>query len=146
MGDVIYIGEKGTLMGHRLAPEARMKSYGRPPKKLARSVGHHKEFVDACRGGPPAGANFVDHAGLLTETCMLGNVALRAGTKLQWDGPNFKITNNTAANQFLHRQYRAGWQPVGSRPNVEERAKVATDGHGSNTDERRKLLAGSIGR
>ena len=40
---------------------------------------------------------------------MLGNVALRAGNKLLWDGPNFKITNNEAANKFLHRQYRAGW-------------------------------------
>jgi predicted dehydrogenase len=108
-GGVTYIGDKATLMGHRLIPETKMKSYGRPPKKLPRSKGHFQEFVDACRGGPPAGANFVDHAGILTETCMLSNVALRAGTKLAWDGPNMKITNNEAANQLLHRQYRQGW-------------------------------------
>jgi len=109
MGGVTYIGEKGTLMGHRLIPEERMQSYGRPPKTLPRSVGHYKEWVDACRGGPPAGANFVDHAGLLTETCMLGNVALRAGKKIAWDGPNMRITNDEAANKYLHREYREGW-------------------------------------
>jgi predicted dehydrogenase len=109
MADVIYVGEKATLMGHRLVPETKMKGYGRPPKKLPRSPGHYKEWVDACRGGPAAGANFVDHGGILTETCMLGNVALRAGEKLSWDGPNFRITNHERANQFLHRQYREGW-------------------------------------
>jgi predicted dehydrogenase len=105
----IYIGDKGTLMGHRLIPESKMQAYGVPPKTLARSVGHDKEWVDACRGGPAAGSDFVEHAGLLTETCQLGNVALRAGKKLDWDGPNMKITNDEHANQFLHREYREGW-------------------------------------
>ena len=97
------------MMGYRLIPETRMKDFGRPPETLARSPGHYKEFVDACRGGPPAGANFVDHAGLLSEACVLGNVALRAGKKILWDGPNFKVTNDSTANRFLHREYRAGW-------------------------------------
>jgi hypothetical protein len=109
IGDMIYIGEKGTMMGYRLIPESAMKKFGRPPKMLPRSVGHHKEWIDACRGGPPAGANFVDHAGLLTEVCLLGNVALRAGKKLAWDGPAMKVTNDQQANQFLRRQYRQGW-------------------------------------
>ena len=106
---MIYIGDKGKLMGHRLIPESKMKAYGRPPKTLPRSPGHYKELVDACRGGPPAGSNFVDHAGLLTEVCLLGNVAVRAEKKLLWDGPNFKITNDEAANKLLHREYREGW-------------------------------------
>ncbi len=109
MADVTYLGDKGTLMGHRIIPESKMKAYGKPPQRLPRSVGHYKEWVDACRGGPPAGANFVDHAGLLTEACMLGNVALRAGKKLAWDGPNLRVTNDEAANKFLHREYRPGW-------------------------------------
>ena len=109
MEDVIYIGDKGKMMGNRLIPEARMNEYTMPPQTLPRSVGHHKEWVDACRGGAPAGANFVDHAGLLTETPLLGNVALRAGTKLAWDGPNLKITNDEKANEYLHRTYREGW-------------------------------------
>jgi len=109
MSDVIYIGEKGKMMGYRLIPESRMKEYGRPPKVLPRSPGHFKEWVDACRGGPAAGANFVDHAGLMSEVCALGNVAVRAGKRLQWDGSQFKITNDEKANQYLHRDYRTGW-------------------------------------
>jgi hypothetical protein len=109
MSDVTYIGDKGVLMGHRLVPETRMQSYGRPPKKLPRSVGHYKEWVDACRGGPRAGADFVDHAGLLSEVCMLGNVAVRAQKKLDWDGPKMRVTNDEQANRYLRREYRDGW-------------------------------------
>lgn len=109
MEDVVYVGEKGTMMQHRLTPESRMQAYGRPPKLLPRSPGHMEEWVSACRGGPPAGSNFVDHAGLLTEACLLGNVAVRAQKKLDWDGVNMKITNDEAANQYLHREYRSGW-------------------------------------
>jgi hypothetical protein len=109
MDDVIYVGEKGLLMGHRLVPETKMKSYGKPPKKLDRSLGHYKEWVDAARGGPKAGSDFVDHSGVLSEVCLLGNVALRAGKRLDWDGPNLKVTNDPAANQFLQREYRQGW-------------------------------------
>lgn len=109
MSDVTYIGEKGAIMGHRLIPETAMQKYGRPPKTLPRSVGHDKEFIDACRGGPTAGSDFVNHSGLLSEVCMLGNVALRAGKRLDWDGPNMKVTNDEAANQFLQREYRQGW-------------------------------------
>ncbi|MHB1037892.1 MAG: Gfo/Idh/MocA family protein, partial [Pirellulales bacterium] len=105
----LYLGEKGTLMEHRLIPESRMKAYGRPPKVLPRSVGHDKEWIDACRGGPPAGSDFVAHGGLLTEICLLGMVAMRAGKKLQWDGPKLRFTNDEAANQYLQREYRKGW-------------------------------------
>ncbi len=108
--DTIYIGEKGKLMGDRLIPESRWRSYRKPPKTLRRSPGHYHEFVAACRGGPPAGSNFVDHAGPLTELCLLGNVAVRAQKKLLWDGPNLRITNDEAANKLLHRDYRAGWK------------------------------------
>jgi hypothetical protein len=110
MSDVIYIGEKGTMMGYRVIPESKMKGLGPPPKTLPRSPGHYKEFVDACRGGSPAGANFPDHAGVLTEMCMLGNVALRAQKPIAWDGPNMKITNDEKANRFLQREYREGWR------------------------------------
>jgi len=109
MADVTYIGEAGAIMGHRLIPESRMKAYGRPPRTLARSVGHYKEWIDACRGGPPAGSDFVRHSALLTEACLLGNVALRAGKQLVWDGPAMRITNDEGANRLLHRPYRDGW-------------------------------------
>lgn len=110
IGDITYIGEKGKLLGYRLIPASRQEAYGRPPRTLPRSPGHFKEWVDACRGGPPAGSNFVDHSGLLSEVCLLGNVAVRAQKKLLWDGPNLKITNDESANRLLHRDYRQGWK------------------------------------
>ncbi len=106
---VVYIGQQGTLMGHRLVPESRMQSYGRPPTVLPRSPGQYKEWIDACRGGAPAGSDFVGHSGLLTETPLLGNIAIRVGKRLEWDGPNLKFTNDAAANQYLRREYRDGW-------------------------------------
>ncbi len=109
MQDVIYIGDRGKLMGERLIPESRMESYKRPPKTLPRSPGHYQEWIAACRGGPPAGSNFVDHSGLLTEVCLLGNVAVRAQRKLLWDGARMEIRNDRTANQLLHREYRQGW-------------------------------------
>ena len=36
-------------------------------------------------------------------------VALRAGKKILYDGPNMKVTNVPQANDFLRREYREGW-------------------------------------
>ncbi|NQT88926.1 gfo/Idh/MocA family oxidoreductase, partial [bacterium] len=109
MSDTMYIGDDGVLMGHRLVPETKMKAYGRPPKVLPRSPGHDEEWIGACRGGPPAGSDFVKHSGVLSEMCLLGNVALRAGKRIVWDGPAMKITNDEEANRLLRREYREGW-------------------------------------
>ena len=121
MGDNghLLIGDKGILMMNgpkwRLYPEKLARDYGEPPKKLLRSPGHHQEWINACKGGPAAGSNF-DWAGPLTETVLLGNVALRTQlreklTKVQlaWDPAKFEFTNLPEANQFLRRAYREGW-------------------------------------
>jgi predicted dehydrogenase len=107
--DVIYIGDKGKLMGNRLIPEAQMDKYKVPSPTLPRSTGHYQEWVSACRGGPAAGSNFVDHSALVTEVCLLGNIAVRGQKKLKWDGASFRFTNDQAANRLLHREYRQGW-------------------------------------
>ncbi len=109
MGDIIYVGDRGKLMGSRLIPESRMESYAKPPKTLPRSPGHYQEWIEACRGGTPAGSNFSDHSGLITEVCLLGNIAVRARKKLRWDGARMEFTNDKAANQLLRREYRKGW-------------------------------------
>ena len=69
-----------------------------------------KEWVEAIKGGKPAIAlsNF-DYAAMLTETILLGNVAIRLGKKLEWDGPNMKATNCPEADQFIKQEPRAGW-------------------------------------
>jgi len=113
----LYIGDKGKMLGGRLIPESRQKEYGKPPQKLERSPGHYQEWVNACKGGKPAGSNFPDHAGLLAQVVLLGNVALRPalkaekflGTKLLWDAKEFKFTNVPEANQYLTKEYREGW-------------------------------------
>ena len=113
--DNLFIGDKGKMLGHRLIPEARMREYGRPPQRIERSPGHHKEWLIACKGGPAARANF-DWAGPLTEVVLYGNIALRMekqlyekGLKLHCDGPNMKITNLPEANRYIRDEYRDGW-------------------------------------
>ncbi|HSW01703.1 MAG TPA: Gfo/Idh/MocA family oxidoreductase [Sedimentisphaerales bacterium] len=121
LGGVIFVGDKGKLVcgsygnSPRLIPESRMKDYKRPNPSIARSVGHHKEWIEACKGGRPAGSNF-DYAGPLTEMILLGNIAVRMslktqekGLRLAYDGPSMRITNLPEANEHLHRQYREGW-------------------------------------
>jgi len=103
------IGEKGKIYGHSLIPYARAQEYGRPPRKLERSPGHYKEWINACKGGPPAGSNFVDHAAHLAEVVLLGNNAIRTPGKLRWDGENLRFTNSEAANKLINPPYREGW-------------------------------------
>lgn len=118
---VMLVGDEGVILtdwdnGWHIFPESRAKEYGAPPTVLARSPGHHEEWILACKGGPKAGSNF-DWAGPLTEGVLLGNVALRAQLrddltqeKLLWDSEEMVFTNHVAANQFLRRNYRAGWE------------------------------------
>lgn len=68
-----------------------------------------EEWFEAIKGGPPASSNF-DYAGRLTETILLGNIAMRLqGQQLNWDAEKLRFTNNNAANQFVSKEYRAGW-------------------------------------
>jgi len=114
-GGVLFIGDKGKIMAldesaqsPRLIPETAMQAYKRPAKTLPRSIGHHQEWVRACKGGEAAGSNF-DYAGPLTEVVLLGNIAIRTGEKIYWDGANMKCTNVPKANEYVYRQYRDGW-------------------------------------
>lgn len=51
----------------------------------------------------------VEVAGHVSEILCLGNIALRTGKMLHWDGPNLRITKPAEANQHIHREYRSGW-------------------------------------
>jgi predicted dehydrogenase len=113
----IFVGDKGKMLvdgwggeSPRLLPQARDKEYRRPPKTLPRSAGHHKEWLLACRTGSATRSNF-DFAGPLTEAVLLGMVCVRnGGDKLYWDSANLSVTNDADANQYLHYQYRTGWE------------------------------------
>lgn len=106
---LLIVGDKGKMYGPRIIPEARAKEIGAPRRVLTRSVGHYKEWLDACKGGSPAGSNFSDHAAHLTEVVLLGNIALRTKEKLLWDGLNLRCTNSEAANRLINPPYRSGW-------------------------------------
>ncbi len=73
--------------------------------------GFVEEWFAACKepGKLKASCNF-DYNGLLTEQQMLGLVAYRAGSKIEYDGATGRVTNNEKANEFLRKQYRDGWK------------------------------------
>ena len=72
------------------------------------SPGFHKEWVDACKGGPPATCDF-SYSGPLAEAVLLGNVAYRAGGGFDWDGPKLKAIGRPEAEQYIRTEYRKGW-------------------------------------
>ncbi len=112
---IIFVGDRGKMLvtgwgGNepRLIPDSRMKDYKRPPETLPRSIGHHKEWVEACKGRGTTRSNF-DFAGPLTEAVLLGTLSVRTGKRLQWDSEQMRITNVSEANALLHYTYRDGW-------------------------------------
>jgi predicted dehydrogenase len=114
-GGVIFVGSKGKLMhdtyglNPRLLPTSLHDSYGNPAKKLPRiETNHEMNWVNAAKGKTETSCPF-EYAARLTEVMLLGVVSLRAGTKLHYDGPAMRVTNNAAANDFFSREYRPGW-------------------------------------
>ncbi|MFN3160646.1 MAG: Gfo/Idh/MocA family protein [Rubinisphaera brasiliensis] len=110
----LLVGSKGTLFSpndygasYKLLPREQYKDFAKPEQSLPRSPGHFTEFAIACAGGAPAMSNF-DYASRLTETILLGNAAMRAGKKLEWDGEKGEFAD-ADANKFLGRDYRDGW-------------------------------------
>ncbi len=104
----LYVGDEGKMLGSNILPAARAKKFDSVAKTLPRRSGTWGEWFDACRGGEPAGCNF-DWAGPLTEFVLLGNIAIRTGKRLAWNGPEGKFTSDASANKFLQEPYRTGW-------------------------------------
>ncbi len=92
-----------------LLPGSRNDAYERPPQTLPRSKGHHRDWLDACKGGPPASANF-DYGAVLTEVGLLGLVAMRTRKIIQWDAKAMKVNNAPEAEEFIKGRYRPGWE------------------------------------
>ena len=116
-GGVIFIGEKGILLHDtygakpRLYPQALTEAAAAVPKSIPRIMGSHElNWTKAIRGEAKASSP-IEYAAPLTETMLLGLVALRAGPgkKILYDGERGQITNIADANQYLTREYRAGW-------------------------------------
>jgi predicted dehydrogenase len=109
----IFIGTKGImLLPHvekpRLLPADKFKDYEFPDLE---KQNHWLQFIQAIRGKDKTSANF-DYAGALTETVLLGGIATRFPNEmLVWDATKLKFRNSKAANKFIRREYRKGWEP-----------------------------------
>ncbi len=114
-GGALLVGSKGKLiydtygLNSRLLPKSLHDSTGVPVQKLPRiTTSHELNWADAAKGKGEASTPF-EYAARLTEVMLLGIVALRAGTKIHYDGAKMKSTNSATANDFLKREYRKGW-------------------------------------
>ena len=108
----VFVGSEGMLLvnydRHQLLPEKKFKGFQRPEPSIPSSVGHHQEWINACKTGSPTTCNF-DYSGSVTEAMLLGNIAFRTGKTLEWDAKNMKVANCDEANALLRREYREGW-------------------------------------
>ncbi len=109
---VLFVGSEGMLIAdygkRKLLPESKFADFKAPEPSIPDSIGHHREWVEACKTGGPTTCNF-DYSGALTEAALLSNVALRTGQKLPWDAEKLKATNCPEADAYIRRQYRDGW-------------------------------------
>jgi predicted dehydrogenase len=109
----LFIGDKGMLLAdygkHQLLPEKTFVDFVPPDPFIPKSLGHHEEWIHACKTGAPTTCNF-EYAGQLTEANHLGNVAYRTAKKLEWNPENLRVTNAPEAERFIRRDYREGWK------------------------------------
>jgi predicted dehydrogenase len=111
----LFIGSKGMLLAdyekYQLLPEKDFAGFKPPEPFIPKSLGHHEEWIHACKTGDPTTCHF-EYAGQLTEANHLGNVAYRTGKKLEWDSANLRVTNVPEAERFIRREYQNGWKLV----------------------------------
>jgi hypothetical protein len=102
---VLFEGEHGALLADydrwKLFPEERFRDFVPPPPSLPESIGHHAEWIAACKSRGPTSCSF-EYAGPLTETVLLGNVAFRAGAAFAWDARRMQASVG-AAQRYLAR-------------------------------------------
>lgn len=109
----VFVGDKGMLLAdygkYVLLPEKDFAGFQRPAATIARSPGHHAEWIAACKSGKPTSADF-EYSGWLTEANHLGNVAYRLGKKLEWDAESMSVRNVPEAGALIRRETRKGWE------------------------------------
>jgi hypothetical protein len=111
---ILFVGDKGMIVGnhgkHALLPADKFKDFVRPEQTIPKSIGHHKEWIEAAKTDLKTTCPF-SYSGPLTEANHLASIAYRLGTKkLEWDSKNLKCTNAPEADRLLKREYRKGWE------------------------------------
>ncbi len=115
----MFVGDDGILMADwlgnnpRLFPESLHAAYlSNPPEHKYVRVPNddpYQEWITAIKNGTQPGSNIPEHAGPLTEMVLLGNLAVRTGEIIEWDGAAGRVTNLPEANQYLQSTPREGW-------------------------------------
>ncbi len=109
---VLLVGSKGLLQAdysrHQLYPTEKFADFVPPQPTIPDSIGHHAEWIQACKTGGQTTCHF-GYSGVLAEAVLLGNVAYRVGEKLHWNAKNLTATNCPQAEHFVTRPYRPGW-------------------------------------
>ncbi|MBX7164959.1 MAG: Gfo/Idh/MocA family oxidoreductase [Pirellulales bacterium] len=110
---VLFEGTKGRLLADYSTHKLFMDDGGEPmapAESIPNSIGHHAEWLKACRERGTTTCNF-DYSGALAEAVLLGNVAYRAapGETLAWDAERLEFADCANAAQFVRREYRKGW-------------------------------------
>jgi len=114
-GGSLFLGAKSQIVSGtysnnaRILDEALAEEFEPSRREEYRSMGHHHNWVAACKGEEETVSHF-DYAGPLTELVHLGNLAIRAGGPIEWDAANMRVTNLPEANEFVSREYRDGWR------------------------------------
>ena len=112
---VLFVGSKGMILSdygrHLLLPQDKFRDFKPPEPTIPKSLGHHAEWIHACKTGAPTTCNF-GYSGWLTEANHLGNVAYRTGKKLEWDADKLYAPNAPESERFIRREYRKGWKLV----------------------------------
>ncbi len=118
IGGQLWVGDDGKLVAGVYGEDPRLVDRERhaalqaspPAEKYPRTEGVYAEWIAACKGGPPAGSNFADHAGPLTEMVLLGNLAVRSNRNLDLNPTTGAITNVAIPDEFVRPEYREGWR------------------------------------
>jgi predicted dehydrogenase len=110
---VLFVGSRGQLLSnydrHLLLPERDFAGFVPPAPSVPDSIGHHAEWIRACKTGGPTTCNF-EYSGALSETVLLGNIAYRVGQRIEWDSAHLRAPNCPAAAELIQHHYREGWK------------------------------------
>ncbi len=113
----MFVGEKGVIQcdgaggAPRLFPEA-LRTLPKPAATLKRSKGHHRDWIDAAKGGDPASSHF-EYGARLTVIGLVGLLSLRLKKPVEWDAVAMKVKDakdQSVAGPIIHGSYRSGWE------------------------------------
>lgn len=110
----VFVGSRGIMLcgaaggANQIYSSDSGSAKETPAVVIPRSSGHHRDWIDAIKGGPAASSNF-QYGARLTEIVLLGLVALRTGEVIHWDGARMEATGVPQAGELIHESYRDGW-------------------------------------